>query len=77
MTTAIIILVVIITGLLFFLVNQMLSVKKIRGEVNLRTQELENYKDQFKDIIDINKTLATKNDELKNVNQNIDNLKIE
>ncbi len=40
-----------------------------------RAQELKNFKAQYKDIIDIDKTLMNRNDELKKINQNIDTLK--
>jgi hypothetical protein len=77
MTTAIIILGILITGLIFLLVKMVQRTKTVKEEVTQRTKELEDYKYQFKDIIDINATLAAKNTELRGITLDIENQKTE
>jgi len=75
MTTAVIILAVVAAGLLLLFIKRTQDVKNIKNQIAQRTQELENYKTQYKDIIDVDKAFTTRNDELKKINQIIDTLK--
>ncbi len=75
MTVAVILIAVIAAGLLLLFIKRTQEVNKFKNQIAQRTEELENYKAQYKDIIDVDKALATKNDELKKINQNIDTLK--
>jgi type II secretory pathway pseudopilin PulG len=75
MTIAVIILAVVVAGLLFLLTKKIQDVKQAKDEAAQRTQELDNYKSQYKDIIDVDRAVAAKNDELRNVAQSIDTLR--
>lgn len=68
MITTIIILAVVTAGLIYVLI---LAEKTYATLV----QELQNYKEQYKDIINIDTALAARHVELKNIKQNIDDLK--
>lgn len=61
MTITVIILAVVAAGLLFLFIK--------------KRQELDNFKSQYKDIIDVDRAVAAKNDELKDIAQSIDTLK--
>ncbi len=74
-TIALIVLAVIAAGFLLLFLIWVRKVKKTKNHLTQRTQELENYKAQYKDIIDVDKALAARNDELKGINQKIDALK--
>src|SRR5437868_3172162 len=59
--------------ILFFLfIKKAKETKNFKNEVEQRKQELENYKIQYKDIIDVDNALVLKNDDLKKINQNIE-----
>lgn len=75
MITVIIILVVATVGLLFFLFRQVKEIKSHKEEIIQRTDELENYKSKYKDIINIDQALKTRNDELETIQKNIENLR--
>ena len=70
MTIVLIILAITTIGLLY------LFIKRTKDARNSK-QELDNFIEKYKDIIDVDNTLETKNDELKNVNLSIGNLKID
>lgn len=74
-TIALIVLAVVAAGLLLLFLIWIQKVKKIKNQLAQQTQELENYKAQYKDIIDVDKALATRNNELKGINQKIDALR--
>jgi uncharacterized protein DUF4041/Meiotically Up-regulated Gene 113 (MUG113) protein len=75
MTITVIVLAVVVAGLLFLLTKKIQDVKQAKDEIAQRAQELDNYKSQYKDIIDVDKAVAAKNDELRNVAQSIDTLR--
>lgn len=77
MTTAVIILAVIAAGLLLLFIKRTQDVKNIKNQITQRTTELENYKAQYKDIIDVDKALTEKNKKLNNINQTIDALQVD
>src|SRR5580700_8731534 len=64
----IIILGIVSAGLLFLLLKQIQLAKTSK-------QELKDYTERYKDIIDVDKTLVAKNDEVKSINQSLETLK--
>ena len=68
MTVAVIILGIVSAGLLFLFFKQTQDAKTCREQLN-------NFTEKYKNIIDIDKTVALRNDEVKTINQSIDNLK--
>ena len=75
MTTLIIILVVATAGLLFFVIKQTKEIKKHKAEISQRTDELENYKSKYKDIINIDEAATTRKNEIETLQKSIENLK--
>jgi hypothetical protein len=69
------ILVIVIIVLFTLFIKQKQESNKSKANAIQKVKDLEDYKDQFKGIIDVNKTIAIKNEELINTNQSIENLK--
>jgi hypothetical protein len=86
MIVAIIILGTIAAGLLFLFIKRTQDVKTYREDLYTVTEkhnvlikasreELNAFIEKYKDIIEVDKTLATKNEEVKNLTQDFENLK--
>jgi type II secretory pathway pseudopilin PulG len=74
MIIALIILAVLTVIVFILFIKSSQKIKNYKKEIAERTQELEKLKDRYKDIIDVDATLYDKNEQLRNINQNIANL---
>ncbi len=77
MLTALIILAVLTLIAFILLIKKSQDVRTNKKEIAQRIQELEEFKYQYKGIIDVDRIISEKNEILKNVNQNIANLAID
>ena len=77
MTVFITILILALAAVIFFLFKQTQSVQKAKEQAARMTLELENYRNQYKDIIDIDKAVAERDEEMKIFQRTSDELKAE
>jgi hypothetical protein len=68
MTIAVFILGIVVAGLLIFLFKR-------NKDANIFSEQLKKITEKYKDVIDIDKTVSLRNDEIKTISQNIHNLK--
>ncbi len=75
MTETIIILGALVAVLCVIIYTRTQRIWDLKGEVSQNEKDLESFKSQYKDIIDVDSTLLRKNIELKEIKQSIANLK--